>query len=115
MRKAAVLLAVSTVLVALVCSGGFLLSSRRADPQTTVYVTRTGKKRHRDGCRHLSVSRIAIPLEEAANEYEPCSVCRPPKHRAQLAAAEVSPVKHRWFSGPEAAAQRTGNETSKSV
>jgi hypothetical protein len=114
-RKAAVLLAVSTVLVALICSGRFLLSSCRTDPKTTVYVTKAWKKYHRDRCRHLSKSKITIPLEEAAKKYEPCSVCLPPKPKAQRAAAEDSRVKPRSFSGPDTAARRTGNETSKGV
>ena len=50
------------------------------DPQSvTVYVTRTGKKYHRDGCRYLRQSRIPMSLKDAkANGYTPCSVCRPP-------------------------------------
>ena len=45
-----------------------------------VYVTKTGKKYHRDGCRYLSRSRIPISLKDAkANGYTPCSVCRPPQ------------------------------------
>lgn len=42
-----------------------------------VYVTRTGKKYHRDGCSHLK-SKIAMPLQEARRLYQPCKVCRPP-------------------------------------
>jgi hypothetical protein len=50
------------------------------DPVTlTVYVTRTGEKYHRDGCRYLSRSRIAISLKDAvARGFGPCSVCKPP-------------------------------------
>jgi len=45
----------------------------------TVYITRTGKKYHRDGCRYLH-SRIPISLKEAkARGYEPCKVCNPPR------------------------------------
>jgi len=45
----------------------------------TVYVTRTGEKYHRDGCRYLSKSRIPTSLSEAKAEgYGPCSVCNPP-------------------------------------
>jgi len=45
----------------------------------TVYITRTGKKYHRDGCRYLRSSRIPVSLKDAkANGYTPCSVCRPP-------------------------------------
>ena len=44
-----------------------------------VYVTRTGAKYHRDGCRYLSKSKIPIRLSEAkARGYGPCSVCNPP-------------------------------------
>ena len=49
-----------------------------ADPSTTVYVTRTGTKYHRDGCRYLARSKIPMSLKEAAARYGPCSVCRPP-------------------------------------
>ncbi|MDQ7094244.1 hypothetical protein REC12_11650 [Desulfosporosinus sp. PR] len=46
----------------------------------TVYITKTGKKYHRDGCRYLSKSRIPISLSDAESEgYEPCSVCNPPQ------------------------------------
>ncbi len=44
----------------------------------TVYVTRTGAKYHRDGCRYLSRSKIAMSLKEAAKRFDPCKVCRPP-------------------------------------
>ena len=53
--------------------------SQRQDPHAiTVYVTRTGEKYHRDGCRYLSRSRIPMSLAEAAKRYGPCSVCKPP-------------------------------------
>lgn len=46
----------------------------------TVYITRTGKKYHRAGCRYLSHSSIPVSLKEAqANGYAPCSVCHPPQ------------------------------------
>jgi hypothetical protein len=53
------------------------------DPaKITVYITRTGEKYHRDGCRYLSRSRIATTLKDAvANGYGPCSVCKPPRLR----------------------------------
>ena len=44
----------------------------------TVFVTRTGKKYHRSGCRHLRKSRISIPLNKAMGTYGACSACRPP-------------------------------------
>jgi micrococcal nuclease len=52
-------------------------------PQTkeqTVYITNTGKKYHRAGCRYLSHSKILVSLKDAkANGYTVCSVCRPPQ------------------------------------
>lgn len=45
----------------------------------TVYVTKTGKKYHRDGCRYLSNSKIPISLSDAKLEYGPCSGCNPPQ------------------------------------
>lgn len=51
------------------------------EPQTEkiVYVTETGKKYHRLGCRYLSKSCIPISLTEAKRRgYTPCKVCKPP-------------------------------------
>jgi hypothetical protein len=50
------------------------------DNQTqTVYITRTGKKYHSDGCRYLAGSKIAISLKDAkAKGYTACKVCHPP-------------------------------------
>lgn len=43
-----------------------------------VYVTGTGKKYHRGGCRYLRKSRIPVKLCDAiAAGYTPCRVCRP--------------------------------------
>lgn len=47
--------------------------------EATVYVTNTGKKYHRAGCRYLSKSQIPISLSDAkADGYGPCSKCNPP-------------------------------------
>jgi hypothetical protein len=47
--------------------------------EVTVYITRTGAKYHRDGCRYLK-SRIRISLKEAKDRgYTPCKGCRPPQ------------------------------------
>lgn len=46
----------------------------------TVYITNTGTKYHRDGCRFLSKSKIAVLLEKIdVEKYAPCSVCNPPE------------------------------------
>jgi len=52
---------------------------KHTDQDVTVYVTKTGAKYHRDGCRYLSKSRIPISLSDAKNGYGPCSVCNPPQ------------------------------------
>lgn len=44
----------------------------------TVYITNTGEKYHRDGCRYLKKSQIAISRSDAiAQGYGACSVCNP--------------------------------------
>jgi biopolymer transport protein ExbD len=50
------------------------------DPQaTTVYITKTGKKYHKDGCRYLSQSKINTTLKDAkAKGYTACKICHPP-------------------------------------
>lgn len=45
----------------------------------TVYVTRTGKKDHRDGYSCLRRSKISISLVEAKQLYSPCGRCNPPR------------------------------------
>jgi micrococcal nuclease len=52
---------------------------RAQTQETTVYVTRTGAKYHRDGCRYLSRSQIPMSLSDAKLSYSACSVCRPPQ------------------------------------
>jgi hypothetical protein len=57
-------------------------AAQKQDPQTiTVYVTRTGAKYHRDGCRYLSRSKIPMSLAEASKRFAPCKVCKPPTLR----------------------------------
>jgi len=44
-----------------------------------IYITKTGKKYHRLGCRYLRKSCIPISLTEAKRRgYTPCKVCNPP-------------------------------------
>lgn len=45
----------------------------------TVYITKTGEKYHRAGCRYLAKSSIPISLADAVRRYGPCSVCGPPR------------------------------------
>ena len=47
---------------------------------TYVYVTKTGLKYHRAGCRYLKYSRRRVTLKWAkAHGYKACKVCKPPK------------------------------------
>lgn len=49
-----------------------------ADSSATVYITDTGKKYHRAGCRSLVKSKHAISRANAkARGYSPCRVCKP--------------------------------------
>jgi len=48
------------------------------DDADALFVTASGSRYHREGCRFLSKSKIPIRLEDAKKKYEPCSVCNPP-------------------------------------
>ncbi len=56
-------------------------SPQKKEPESvTVYVTKTGKKYHREGCKHLRQSGYPISLKEAKDRgYTPCSHCNPPE------------------------------------
>ena len=55
-------------------------TTKKVTPEEiTVYVTQTGGKYHRNGCRYLSKSKIAISLDDAKHRYGACSVCNPPR------------------------------------
>ena len=43
----------------------------------TVYVTKTGGKYHRDSCRYVRKTKIAIDLSKAHKGYTACKVCKP--------------------------------------
>ncbi len=51
---------------------------KQKETAVTVYITKTGSKYHKAGCRYLSKSSIPIDLASAKSNYSPCSVCRPP-------------------------------------
>jgi hypothetical protein len=56
--------------------------SATQDNQTqTLYIARSGKKYHLDGCRYLAGRKIAISLKDAkARGYTACKVCcHPPE------------------------------------
>jgi hypothetical protein len=80
------LLAALTLCLSLLCPVALPVGQRPAtqakqDPKAqTVYVTRTGKKYHRDGCRYLVASKIEISLKDAkAKGLTACKVCHPPE------------------------------------
>ena len=63
--------------VCLAAAGLFLFLG--ADAGTTVYVTNSGTKYHRDGCSSVRRSKIAVALTDALDSgYAPCGICRPP-------------------------------------
>jgi endonuclease YncB( thermonuclease family) len=59
----------------------------------TVYVTKTGEKYHREGCRSLAKSSIPTTLGEAAGKYAPCSICNPPILRPPQAKKDGAETK----------------------
>jgi hypothetical protein len=56
-----------------------IIQNSQDDKSITVYVTKTGSKYHRSGCRYLSRSQISISLSETKKYYSPYSVCDPPQ------------------------------------
>lgn len=63
-----------------------LFLSQTAGESAAVYVTNSGEKYHRENCRSLRRSKIALSLEDAVKSgYAPCSICKPP----ELSAAAV--------------------------
>jgi zinc ribbon protein len=54
------------------------LAPKPKQVEATFYITRTGKRYHRGGCRHLRHSAYPITRAEAeAQGYTPCRVCYP--------------------------------------
>jgi micrococcal nuclease len=75
--KARLTIPLALALAGLAAAGLFLFLG--ADSSTTVYVTNSGTKYHRDGCSALSRSKIVVTLEDAVRSgYESCGICRPP-------------------------------------
>lgn len=61
-------------------TGGGDAAANRVDLRSiTVYITKSGKKYHRQDCQHVRKSAQAISLEDALKKgYEPCKRCNPP-------------------------------------
>ncbi|MBN2878282.1 MAG: hypothetical protein JXN65_01510 [Clostridia bacterium] len=55
-----------------------IITSTPTPYEYIVYITDTGKKYHRLGCRYLDDSCHSITLADAEKlGYEPCKVCNP--------------------------------------
>ncbi|HEU4724540.1 MAG TPA: thermonuclease family protein [Candidatus Eisenbacteria bacterium] len=76
----------------------------------TVYITRTGKKYHREGCRHLARSMIPMALAEASLRFGPCGTCRPPVLSPTSRPGAASGIYDR---GPPATSTRCQATTKK--
>jgi micrococcal nuclease len=74
----------------ILAAAGFLLA-QTPEEGLTVYVTNSGEKYHRENCRSLRRSKIALPLEDAVRSgYGPCSICKPPELSGTAAAAALN-------------------------
>lgn len=73
------LLTLSSFGIALDATSPALAKTKYSDEkETSVYITKTGKKYHRVGCRYLRYSSIEISKSKALElGKEPCKVCRP--------------------------------------
>lgn len=52
-------------------------TQENSDP--IVYITNSGSKYHRSGCRTLKSSKIEKHLSEVRGKYGPCGICNPPQ------------------------------------
>jgi len=55
-----------------------LENSQRGNASDIVYVTTSGKKYHREDCRHLRKSKHPLSLKDARETHGPCKSCKPP-------------------------------------
>lgn len=64
-----------------VSSGPFKSEAEHAIVQTketVVYITKTGEKYHKDGCRYLRQSKIKTTKQKATKQgYTACKICKP--------------------------------------
>lgn len=79
--------------------------------ETIVYITKSGKKYHADGCRSLSKTRIPIKLKDAvAKGFTACSLCNPP---ALKAGQEAGAAQQATVPPAQAATQAAKSEATK--
>lgn len=83
----------------------------------SVFVTKSGKKYHRDGCNYLSKSKIPIALADAQTRYQPCSVCDPPtgdiQGQSKPAPSRQVDVPQKTSSGRCEAITKKGTQCSR--
>lgn len=53
------------------------ITAASEDGEQVVYITTTGSRYHRAGCRFLSRSQIPVALKDARHKYKTCLVCGP--------------------------------------
>lgn len=81
-----------SLLLAFTVSPGCRQNDTGSEGQSiTVYVTRTGECYHRGNCSYLRKSKIPIALEDAKEDYRPCSRCKPPTEEPYPAEALHGP------------------------
>lgn len=61
-------------------TGSGIKKTGNENKKVYVYITRYGKKYHRENCRFLKKSKIKIELAKVnQSRYRPCCHCNPPK------------------------------------
>lgn len=85
--------------------------------KTTVYVTKTGTKYHKEGCRYLSTSSTAMKLSEVSSKYSPCSVCKPPQvtKKEEVAPSIRTQKKQETYSGRCQATTKKGAQCKRNA
>ncbi len=52
------------------------INIKKDNKSKTVYITKTGKRYHEKGCKHLKKSSIPVNMDDAiSNNYSPCKSC----------------------------------------
>lgn len=78
--------------IPLLMLAGFIVALAHQSLAQTVYVTKTGKKYHRESCQYLRQSKIEMKLEQAKVLYDPCSVCKPPTQTKPQPGSSATPA-----------------------
>ncbi len=100
--------AVTRIVAALAVIVAFTATVIAQSPDTLVYVTKTGEKYHKAGCRSLSRSQIATTLGQASKRYGPCGICKPPVLAATATTSAVPATTSTPRAAPAAKAVESG-------